>query len=99
MILVTCRMTCRPEHVDEFVDAVRTVLEITPKEEPGCRTYECSRVLDDELAFVFVEEWDDMAAISEHTRTAHYRAFDAAAKQALSEQVVTLHTVEQSKTL
>jgi quinol monooxygenase YgiN len=99
MILVTCRMVCRPEHVEEFIDAVRTVTAVTPGAEPGCRAYECSRVLDDDTAFVFVEEWDDMAAIGAHVKTAHYAAFDEVAKRALSEQTVVMHTVEKSRTL
>ena len=99
MIVVTATMTVAPEHAEEFLAAARTVIAATTTEEPGCQSYDCSRDVSDETRFVFLEEWDDMAAIGAHVQTAHYLAFDEVAQRVVAEREVTLHTVEKSRTV
>jgi quinol monooxygenase YgiN len=42
--------------------------------EDGCIGYELLSSLDDELAFTFVEEWRDRAALDAHLQSPHVRA-------------------------
>lgn len=99
MILVTARMEVQEADVDEFIEAVRTVVAATTANEPGCSAYDCSRDVLDPTQFVFVEQWEDMAAIGGHVKSEHYQAFSKVADRILSNQTVTLHTVEKSRTL
>jgi len=98
MIVVTAQMVV-PEGVEEFVEAVRATVAGTTGSEPGCRAYYCSRNVLEPDQFVFVEEWDDMAAIGAHVATPHYLAFKEVADRLVTSQTITMHTVEKSRTL
>jgi quinol monooxygenase YgiN len=99
MILATAHFQVRPGHDGEFVEATTAVIAATTAREPGCSAYACYRDVQDDLHFVFVEEWADMGAVGEHVRTDHYRAFAEVAGRAVADQAVTLHTVEKSRTV
>ena len=44
------------------------------RDEDGCLAYELLSSLDDELAFTFVEEWTDRAALDAHLASPHVQA-------------------------
>lgn len=99
MILATAYFHVRPDAAEEFAAGAREVIARTRADEPGCVSYSCYREVLDEDQFVFLEEWQDMAAIGAHVQTPHYRAFDALARRLVDEQRVVLHTVEKSRTI
>jgi quinol monooxygenase YgiN len=99
VILTTAYFHVRPGAAEEFAAAAREVIARTTTEEPGCLAYSCYREVLDEDQFVFVEEWEDMAAIGAHAQSAHFRAFDELARRLVSDQRIVLHTVEKSRTV
>ena len=42
--------------------------------EPGCRAYDLHADQDDPALFIFVELWDDLAALERHRVAAHMQA-------------------------
>ena len=99
MIVVTATMTVDPEHTEAFLAAASRVIESTLADEPGCHAYACSRAITDPTRFVFVEEWEDMAAIGAHVQSPHYAAFKEVGDVVLRDQAVKLHTVEKTRVL
>ncbi|QIG43741.1 antibiotic biosynthesis monooxygenase [Nocardioides anomalus] len=99
MILATAYFHVRPGAADEFAAAAREVIARTTADEPGCVAYSCYREVLDEDQFVFVEEWQDLAAIGAHAQSEHFLAFDALARDLVDAQRVVLHTVEKSRTV
>ena len=99
MILATAHFHVTEGAEQEFVDAAQTVIAATTSQEPGCHGYSCFRDIGDERHFVFVEEWQDMAAIGAHVQAEHYLAFNDVASRVVAEQQVVLHTVEKSRTI
>lgn len=99
MILATAHFQVRPGHDAEFVEAATAVIAATTSREPECSAYSCYRDVQDELHFVFVEEWADMGAVGQHVRADHYQAFAKVAGRVVADQSVTLHTVEKSYTV
>jgi quinol monooxygenase YgiN len=64
--------TFAPENVAE---AERTLIELRDgsRAEAGCITFDVSRSIEDENAFVLYEEWDDQAALDVHYATEHFQ--------------------------
>lgn len=65
MILITGSVVVRPEHLAE---AERLCVEhsVRSRAEPGCLHHAAHRDLEDECRIVFVERWEDRAAIDTH---------------------------------
>ncbi len=55
--------------------------------EDGCVGYELLSSLDDELAFTFVEEWRDRAALDAHLASPHVRAANVRLPELLDGEV------------
>jgi quinol monooxygenase YgiN len=98
MILITARMTVAPGREADFVDAARAVIEQTASE-PGCLAYDCSRDVLEPSRFVFVEQWQDGAAIRAHGASEHFAAFLTLMDGVILDQTTLLHTVEKTRTL
>jgi quinol monooxygenase YgiN len=99
MILVTSQITCVAGQEDAFIAAAQVVSRATLAEEPGCLAYDCTRDLSDPSRFMFVEEWQDGAAIRDHVTTSHFAEFNKTAGSTIANQVTRLHTVEKTRTL
>lgn len=65
MILITGSVVVRPESLDE---AIRLCVDHTVRSraEPGCLHHAAHRDLEDEHRIVFVEQWQDQAAVDAH---------------------------------
>jgi len=72
MILVTLRMKVRAEKRDEFLRAMRSMLEPTAVE-PGCLSCRFYQDTENTNAFTFVEEWESQADLERHLRTDTFR--------------------------
>jgi len=74
MIIVTGHVTARPEHVDEVVahslEHVRR-----SREEPGCLLHSVHRDVEDPNRLVFLEHWQDRAALDAHFQVPASLAF------------------------
>ena len=77
MVIVIARFRPRPDQLAEFVALLRDVQEAS-RGDDGCLNYGYHREVADDLQFVAVEEWRDMAALEAHLRTAHVARLIAA---------------------
>jgi quinol monooxygenase YgiN len=77
MVLVIARFQPRPDRLDEFLSLLRDVQEAS-RADDGCLNYGYYREVADDMSFVAVEEWRDMAALEAHLRTDHVARLIAA---------------------
>ena len=72
MYVVVGLHTIKPEHVDQYVEHVKTHAE-NSRQESGCARYEVLRSDDDPCVFALIEVFQDEAAFREHLVSDHYR--------------------------
>jgi quinol monooxygenase YgiN len=77
VVLVIARFQPRPDRLDEFLSLLRDVQEAS-RADDGCLNYGYYREVADDMSFVAVEEWRDMAALEAHLRTDHVARLIAA---------------------
>lgn len=75
-------------------DAIESVKKETLKmvgptrQEAGCLEYRLHQDNENPAVFVFYETWQDQAALTAHTQTAHYQSYAAAVAGLLAEKTV-----------
>jgi quinol monooxygenase YgiN len=77
MVIVIARFRPRPDRLDEFLALLRDV-QAASRGDYGCLNYGYYREVADDLSFIAVEEWLDMAALEAHLRTPHVARLIAA---------------------
>ena len=55
-------------------------------QEEGCIKYELHQDIEDPTQFVFIEEWESMEHLKEHSVSEHVKAFGAASKGKIAER-------------
>lgn len=80
MIVISGAMELGAGSVETFAELSRVLCEAT-RTEPGCRAYTFAQSIETPGRFEIFEEWDDQAAIDEHTRTDHYRVWGRALRE------------------
>lgn len=74
--IVIARVRCRPEQRADLV-ALLTNLQDASHNDDGCLDYGFSAAIEDENAFVAVEEWRDRDALAAHLKEPHIAEFMA----------------------
>jgi quinol monooxygenase YgiN len=93
MVIVIARFRPRPDQLPEFVALLRDVQEAS-RGDDGCLNYGYYCEVADELQFVAVEEWRDMAVLEAHLRTAHVaRLIAALPEHAAAPPEIAAHVV------
>ena len=77
MVIVIARFSPRPERRDDLLALLADVQEASRRDD-GCLNYGYYREVADDLSFIAVEEWRDMAALEAHLRTPHVARLIAA---------------------
>ncbi|HJZ04526.1 MAG TPA: putative quinol monooxygenase [Patescibacteria group bacterium] len=72
MIITTLRIKVRPEKRDEFLKTVRGILEPT-RVEPGCIRYQFYQDIENENAFILVEEWETKEDLDRNIHRENYK--------------------------
>ncbi len=72
MILVTLRMTVRPEKRHDVLEAMRGMLEPT-RVERGCLSYRLYEEVENRDALILVEEWETQENLESHLLTDNQR--------------------------
>ena len=72
MILVTGRVTAKPDTFDEILRVSREHVRRSRKE-PGCISHDVSIDADDPLTLHFIERWADAEALKTHFRVKESR--------------------------
>jgi quinol monooxygenase YgiN len=73
MILVTGRVTAKPDTFDEMLRVSREHVHRSRKE-PGCLSHDVSVDADNPLTLHFIERWADAEALKAHFRVKESRA-------------------------
>jgi quinol monooxygenase YgiN len=73
-VIVIARVRCRPEQRAELVALLERLQEASRRDE-GCLRYGFSATIEDDNAFVAVEEWASRDALAEHLRQPHIAEF------------------------
>src|SRR5690349_11204785 len=95
MIIVTGSIVARPDSIDELLE--RSLEHVRrSRAEPGCCSHAVHREAENPLRLVFLEEWEDRAALAAHFAVPASRAFAKAAR-ALAEEAPTLIVFEANK--
>jgi quinol monooxygenase YgiN len=99
MIVVTGRIQVPAEHRERFL-AIATEMCRASREDAGCSGYRVYSDLEQADRYVFVEEWEDEAALHAHFAEAHTGSFMAALPGLLGEPAdAVFHTVASSRRL
>jgi len=72
MLIVTLRMTVRPDKRHDFIESIRGMLEPT-RVERGCISYCLYEDIEDKNTFTLEEEWKTRDDLEKHVRTDNYR--------------------------
>ena len=96
MVIVIARFRPRPDRLDDFLAVLRNV-QAASRGDDGCLNYGYYREVADDLSFVAVEEWRDMAALEAHLRTPHVARLIAALPEHSSERPeLSTHVVAET---
>lgn len=77
MIVVHAFLRCKPDRREETVAALREMRWATLANDDGCLHYAYMADLEDDCAFVCVEEWRDLEALRAHIASPHMAVLDA----------------------
>src|SRR5882724_10752897 len=73
MIILHVTVQIKPEHVSEYLEAVRHDAEHTEKDEPGCWRFDMIQDRDHPNRFYYYEVSTDEAALEAHRQTPHFK--------------------------
>ncbi len=73
-VIVIARVRCRPEQRADLVALLEGLQEASRRDE-GCLRYGFSATIEDDHAFVAVEEWASREALAAHLRQPHIAEF------------------------
>jgi quinol monooxygenase YgiN len=97
VIYVIATLRARPEKLPQLLDAARTVIAATRKED-GCLFYDLHQSVTDPASLVFVERWTSREALQGHFEAAHMVPWRAAAAECVAERKVEIITPENVET-
>jgi autoinducer 2-degrading protein len=92
MYIVHVSIKVKPEHVDEFIAAIRLNHEGT-RQEPGNLRFDVLQAEDDPTRFMLYEVYRSKEDFSLHHQTAHYAQWKAAVTDWMAEPRVALRYV------
>ncbi len=99
MIVLHAVFPIEPDSLDEALDHAETLVEESNEEE-GTIEYRAAVDVEDDSTIRFFERYEDAEAFEAHTRTDHFRAFEAALPDLLAgEPRVTRFDVDSATEL
>jgi quinol monooxygenase YgiN len=75
MIVIRAEFPIDPEHREEALEAIRTLVEAS-NEEPGMIDYRAATDVIDGNTVRFFEQYEDAEAFEAHSNTQHYETFE-----------------------
>jgi quinol monooxygenase YgiN len=84
VIIIHAFLKVDPKHRDDFLQQAKQVTAPSQAEE-GNISYQFFEAPQQPNQFVFLEKWQDQAAITFHEETAHFKAFVEGVQRVLSE--------------
>ena len=96
MILVTARVSMRPEHRDATI-ALLTEVQIASRRDEGCDSYAYYESIDEPNVFSAIELWRNGDALKAHLKTDHVRRLvEAVSANAAEAPDIVAHEVSSS---
>lgn len=89
MLYVIATLIIKPGSLDAAVAAAKPCIEAT-REEDGCISYDLNVDVLDETRVVFVERWENRAALEAHFQTPHLKTFREAGGKYLTSSKVEI---------
>ncbi len=93
MISVYAKNVVSTDHVDEFIETAKELVEKT-NQEKGCIQYELNRCIEEKNVLAFIEKWEDQASLDAHMKSEHFtRIVPQLGKLLAGEMQVMIHEV------
>lgn len=73
-MIITAKISVKPEKIKDFLDAAREMIEKSNKES-GCSFYQLYQDPYDNSKMIFVEEYKNQVAVEAHFATKYFKAF------------------------
>jgi quinol monooxygenase YgiN len=73
-MMITAKVSLKPEKVKDFIEAAKEMIEKSNME-AGCTFYQLFQDPYDNSKFIFVEEYKNQAAVDAHFATDYFSAF------------------------
>jgi quinol monooxygenase YgiN len=73
-MMIVAKVSIKPEKVKDFTEAAKEIIKLS-NEEQGCSFYQLYQDPYDNSKFVFVEQYDNQAAVDAHFATEHFKGF------------------------
>jgi (4S)-4-hydroxy-5-phosphonooxypentane-2,3-dione isomerase len=75
MVILHVTVQVIPEHVSEYLEAVRHDAEHSERDEPGCLRFDVIQDRDDANRFYYYEVYKDEAALEAHRQSPHFKLY------------------------
>lgn len=97
--LIHARISIKADSLAAFQVAVQTMIAAT-RAESGCLSYELLADTERSGEFLFVEQWEDQAAIDAHFAAPHFQSFgETLAKLSAAPMRATIFTIAEEQKL
>ncbi len=73
-MMIVAKVSVKPDKVKAFSEAAKEMIEKS-NQEPGCRFYQLYQDPYDNSKFVFVEQYDNQAAVDAHFASDYFKGF------------------------
>ena len=71
-MMIVAKVSIKPEKIKDFTEAAKEIIQLSNQEQ-GCRFYQLYQDPYDNSKFVFVEQYDNQAAVDAHFATEHFK--------------------------
>ncbi len=73
-MMIIAKLSIKAEKIKDFTEAAKVMIENSNKE-PGCKSYQLYQDPYDNTKFVFVEQYNNQAAVDAHFAADYFKAF------------------------
>ena len=92
MIGVVAQLKVKAGGQDGFEEAAKKLVAAVNANEPGCKLYQLFKVHESETDYVFMEQYEDQAAVDAHRASDHFKTLGAAMGPFLDGRPVIIRT-------
>ena len=75
MVILQVTVQVKPEHVSEYLEAVRDDAEHSEQDEPGCLRFDVIQDRYDANRFYYYEVYKDEVALEAHRQSPHFKLY------------------------
>ncbi len=72
MIRVVAKQTIKADKLEEYLPVMRSLVEKTNANDPGCISYEAYQDVNDPTVITMIEQWESQEAVDAHLKSAHF---------------------------